>query len=106
MGLTTAISSALSGLQATQTGLSVVANNVANVNTPGYIRKSPLLSSTIAGGNGVMVLGVGRELDLIVQAQLRIQAAGANYAGTLNSYYSRLVQAYGTPGGGSIFVGR
>lgn len=100
MGLTTAISSALSGLQATQAGLSVVANNVANVNTPGYVRKSPLLSSTIAGGNGVMVLGVGRELDLIVQSQLRIQAAGANYAGTLNSYYSRLVQTYGSPGGG------
>lgn len=100
MGLTTAISSALSGLQATQTGLSIVANNVANVNTPGYVRKSPLLSSTIAGGNGVLVLGVGRELDLIVQSQLRIQAAGANYAGTLNSYYSRLIQSYGTPGGG------
>jgi flagellar hook-associated protein 1 FlgK len=100
MGLSTAISSALSGLQATQTGLSIVANNVANVNTPGYVRKSPLLSSTIAGGNGVLVLGVGRELDLIVQSQLRIQSAGANYAGTLNSYYSRLIQAYGTPGGG------
>jgi flagellar hook-associated protein 1 FlgK len=100
MGLTTAISSALSGLQATQTGLSIVANNVANVNTPGYVRKSPLLSSTIAGGNGVLVLGVSRELDLIVQSQLRIQSAGANYAGTLNSYYSRLIQAYGTPGGG------
>lgn len=99
MGLNTAISSALSGLQATQTGLSIVANNVANVNTPGYVRRSPLLSSTIAGGNGVLVLGVGRELDLLVQTQLRIQAAGANYASTLNSYYSRLVQTYGTPGG-------
>lgn len=99
MGLNTAISSALTGLHATQMGLSVVANNVANVNTPGYIRKSALLSNTAAGGNGVAVLGIGRELDQIVQTQLRSAVAGVNYASTTSSYYSRLVQVYGSPGG-------
>jgi len=99
MGLNTAISSALAGLHATDVGLATVANNVANVNTPGYIRKSPLLSNTVAGGNGVSVMGIGRELDLIVQTQLRTAVAGVNYAGTMDSYYSRLVQAYGSPGG-------
>ncbi len=51
MGLSTAISSALTGLQATQAGLSVVATNIANVNTPGFVRKSVLLTNTYAGGN-------------------------------------------------------
>jgi flagellar hook-associated protein 1 FlgK len=100
MGLSTAISSALTGLQATQAGLSVVATNVANVNTPGFVRKSVLLTDTYAGGNGVQVLGIGRELDQIVQTQLRSQVAGANYASTVSGYYNRLIQAYGTPGGG------
>ncbi|HWK86640.1 MAG TPA: flagellar hook-associated protein FlgK [Xanthobacteraceae bacterium] len=101
MGLNTAISSALTGLHATQVGLSVVANNVANVNTPGYIRKSALLSNTAAGGNGVSVLGIGRELDQMVQTQLRTAVAGVNYAGSISGYYSRLVQIYGAPGAGN-----
>jgi flagellar hook-associated protein 1 FlgK len=99
MGLNTAISSALTGLHATQQGLAVVANNVANVNTAGYIRKSALLSNTAAGGNGVAVLGIGRELDQVVQTQLRSAVAGVNYASSISSYYSRLVQVYGSPGG-------
>ncbi len=84
MGLNTAISSALTGLHATHVGLSVVANNVANVNTPGYVRKSALLSNTAAGDNGVMVLGIGRALDQIVQTQLRTAVAGINYPSTVN----------------------
>ena len=40
MGLTQALNTALSGLQATQTNLSVVSGNVANAQTAGYIAKS------------------------------------------------------------------
>lgn len=101
MGLSTAISSALTGLQATQTGLGIVASNIANVNTPGYIRKSVLLSNDYAGGSGVQVVGISRELDQIVQRQLRSELAGANYASTINGFYQRLDQVYGTPGGGN-----
>lgn len=100
MGLSTAISSALTGLQATQAGLGVVADNIANVNTPGYIRKSVLLSNDYAGGSGVQVVGIARELNQIVQRQLRSELAGANYASTINGFYQRLDQVYGTPGGG------
>jgi flagellar hook-associated protein 1 FlgK len=99
MGLTTAISAALSGLQATQRGLSLVADNVANVNTPGYIRKSLLLRNSGAGGTGVQVVGISRELDQFVQRQLRAELAGANYASVRSGFYTRLDQVYGTPGG-------
>ena len=40
MGLSQALIAAASGLHATQAGLSIVAGNVANANTPGYVRKS------------------------------------------------------------------
>ena len=40
MSLTQALSTALAGLKVTQAGLSVVAGNVANAQTPGYITKS------------------------------------------------------------------
>ena len=40
MGLSQALSSALAGVNATQQGLSVIAGNVANANTPGYVDES------------------------------------------------------------------
>jgi flagellar hook-associated protein 1 FlgK len=99
MGLSTAISAALSGLQATQQGLSLVADNVANVNTPGYIRKTLQLSNSAAGGTGVQVVGISRELDIMVQQQLRAELAGGNYASKINDLYTQLDQTFGTPGG-------
>jgi flagellar hook-associated protein 1 FlgK len=99
MGLSTAISAALSGLQATQQGLSLVADNVANANTPGYIRKTLQQSNSAAGGTGVQVVGISRELDVMVQQQLRAELAGGNYASRINDLYTQLDQAFGTPGG-------
>jgi flagellar hook-associated protein 1 FlgK len=99
MGLTTAISSALSGLQATQQGMSLVADNVANANTPGYVEKTLQLSNSSAGGNGVQVVGISRELDQMVQQQLRTELAGGNYASTINDFYTQIDQTFGTPGG-------
>jgi flagellar hook-associated protein 1 FlgK len=99
MGLSTAISAALTGLQATQKGLSLVADNVANANTPGYIRKTLQLINSSAGGTGVQVVGISRELDQLVQRQLRAELAGGNYASTINDFYARLDQTFGTPGG-------
>jgi flagellar hook-associated protein 1 len=101
MGLSTAISAALSGLQATQQGLSLVADNVANANTPGYVRKTLQLSNSSAGGTGVQVVGISRELDIMVQQQLRAELAGGNYASTINDLYTQLDQTFGTPGGGN-----
>ncbi|HLL28365.1 MAG TPA: flagellar hook-associated protein FlgK [Xanthobacteraceae bacterium] len=98
MGLQTAISSALSGLQATQQGLTLVADNVANANTPGYVRKTLSLANS-ASGNGVQVVGIARELDTLVQQQLRTELAGGNYASTINDFYTQLSQTFGTPGG-------
>jgi flagellar hook-associated protein 1 FlgK len=100
MGLAQAITSALAGLQTTQSGMALIAENVANANTPGYIRKTLLQSSSAANGQGtgVRVLGITRDLDLFVQRQLRAELGGASYAGVTADYYSRLDAVFGQPG--------
>ncbi|HEY7457849.1 MAG TPA: flagellar hook-associated protein FlgK [Xanthobacteraceae bacterium] len=100
MSLGNAISAALSGLRATQTGVGLIADNIANADTPGYVRKSVIQTTTAAGsGGGVRVVGVQRELDIFVQRQLRAELSGASYADKISSYYGRIEQVYGRPGG-------
>src|SRR5689334_1823788 len=103
MGITQALNSSLSGLRATQAGLSVIASNVANAQTPGYVRKSVDLSSVAAGdiGASVRVVGINRELDQYVQRQLRVESSGGAYADLRANFYSQLQQIYGQPGSDS-----
>ena len=55
MSLTQALTTAVTGMRATQTGLAVVASNVANAETPGYVRKTATQIATAAGAVGVGV---------------------------------------------------
>lgn len=100
MSLGQAIASALSGLHIAQTGVGIVANNISNAETPGYVRKSLLVSTSAssAGSNGAKVIGVTRELDVFIQRQLRAEFAGSAYAGSIANYYGRIEQIYGQPG--------
>ncbi|MCK9918906.1 flagellar hook-associated protein FlgK [Microbacteriaceae bacterium K1510] len=100
MSLSQALVSAMSGLKVNQQSLALVAANVANADTPGYIRKT-VNQVAIAGNNtgiGVRVSAIQRELDTYVQRQLRIENSGATYASTRADFYNRLQTIYGTPG--------
>ncbi len=101
MGLNTALSSALTGLRATQTSLAVTAGNIANADTDGYTRKIAQLSAVVAGGHtvGVRASAIQRALDLTLQAQFRSVAATATYADLTANYAGRLDTDFGTPGG-------
>ena len=70
MSLTQALSSAINGLQVTQSNLALVASNVANADTPGYVRKTASQVSTST--SGVKFVAMQRELDQYVQRQLRV----------------------------------
>jgi flagellar hook-associated protein 1 FlgK len=100
MGLSQALAVAASGLKATQAGLSVVASNVANASTPGYVRKT--VDQVQIGGSdaniGVRVGSVQRQLDQFLQKQLRTENAGASYADLRAQFYSQLQDIYGQPG--------
>src|SRR5262245_35567326 len=100
MSITQALNTALSGLNAAQTGMAIVAGNVANAQTPGYTAKSPVQITTVAGdaGQGVRIASINRELDQFVQRQLWTETAGGGYAARRADFYSQLQQSYGVPG--------
>jgi flagellar hook-associated protein 1 FlgK len=100
MSLAQALATAVSGLRASQAGLAIVAANVANAQTPGYVRKTPVQITTAAGdlGASVRVVAINRELDQYIQRQLRTETSGASYADLRAQFYARLQQVYGDPG--------
>ena len=57
MGLSSILGIATTGLNTTQTGLDVVARNVANADTPGYSTKSVGQTNSIAGGTSIVITG-------------------------------------------------
>src|SRR4051795_427485 len=99
MSLTQALNTALSGLKATQAGMSLIASNVANAQTPGYVRKTLDLATTTADGAGsrVRIGAVNREIDKYIQSQLRTETSGGAYADTRANFYSQLQAIYGDP---------
>ena len=86
----------MSGLRANQAALSLVSSNVANAETPGYVRKTSN-QVQMATGNGVQTIGVNRTLDEYIQTQLRTETSGASYATTRSNFLSNLQSVYGDP---------
>lgn len=100
MSLSQALATAVAGLRATQAGLALVAANVANAQTPGYVRKTATPTETAAGDLGISVRNdsVNRVLDQYVQTQLQVETSGASYADLRSQFYSQLQSVYGAPG--------
>jgi flagellar hook-associated protein 1 FlgK len=103
MSLSQALATSVSGLRITQSSLALVASNVANAETPGYVRKTAAQVTTAAGSNGVSVriASINRELDQYVQRQLRAEVSGGAYANMRADYYSRIQSIFGEPGANS-----
>lgn len=100
MSISQALNTSLSGLRATQAGMAVIAGNVANAQTPGYVRKTLQLQTVAASdlGGSVRVAAVTREIDQYVQRQLRVETAGGGYADLRAQFYSRIQGLLGAPG--------
>lgn len=67
MSLFSSIQLAGNALQATQIGLQVVGQNIANANTPGYIREEAELTPGPPQRVGGVVLGLGVRVDGVIQ---------------------------------------
>lgn len=107
MGLSQALGTAMSGLRVAQAGMSLVASNVANAETPGYVKKNLVQATVQTNGSGasVRVAEVNRELDIFLQRQLQVEVAGGAYADTRAQFYARLQAIYGDPGSDSGLAG-
>jgi flagellar hook-associated protein 1 len=99
MGLSQALSTAMSGLRATQASIALVGSNVANAETPGYVRKTVIQVAGMTGdyGSSVLLNGVDRQLDQYLQTQLRTETSGAAYADIRSTYLQNLQNVYGNP---------
>lgn len=91
-GISGLVNNALSGLQAAQSALQVVGDNIANVNTPGYSQQSALQSTAIPTaigglyyGNGTQVDSVQRSYSSFLQGQVWTASASASGQASLSS---------------------
>ena len=100
MSLGSALATAMSGLRANQAALSIVSSNVANAQTPGYVSESVNQVEVATGDTGasVSVIGINRQLNQFVQAQLRSETSGGAYADQMANVLTQLQSVYGTPG--------
>ncbi len=73
-------------LQAMQVGLHVAGNNIANANTPGFIREEVIYAPAPVQKQGNLILGLGVQVEAIVQQvdrflQDRLRGATSDIAG-------------------------
>src|SRR5919109_65378 len=67
MSLFGSIQLAKNALRTQQIGLQVVGQNIANANTPGYIREEVILSPAPTQRQGGLLLGLGVQVEAVVQ---------------------------------------
>src|SRR2546423_1318100 len=113
MSLNTILSTATSGLLTAQTGLRTVSDNIANANTPGYVRKIVDQVSLASSGMGVGVDQVNsllQQIDGLNADIIRAKSVGADATGSENIQNNLInqlsslmnVQVQARPGGGVV----
>lgn len=89
-------------LSAQRYGMDVTAHNIANVNTPGYSRQTPIYEAKVPGAQGQLLLGRGVDVsrvmritdqfieDRLMQQKSNLMYSGemANYAGVLEGVFN------------------
>ena len=99
MSISSALSSALSGLTAASRSVEIVSANVANAMTEGYARREIHLASQAVGGDGagVRVVGITRAVNERALADQREANANSANAETKADAWMRIENAIGFP---------
>lgn len=103
------LGNAISGIRAQQVVIANTGNNIANVNTPGYSRRTVGLetraqSGKTAGlsiGNGVDVGSIQRQVDTFVDGLLRNSTSEQAAADTVSSFLGRAEELFSLDGSSS-----
>lgn len=96
MSISSALNSALSGLTAASRASEIVSENLANVMTPGYARRSLEVASSGDAGPGVRILGVHRHSDPIILSERRTADAEHGQAQVLSDFHARFEKLVGS----------
>ncbi|MDO1559371.1 flagellar hook-associated protein FlgK [Brevundimonas sp. 2R-24] len=105
MSLSLILNTATSGLHTAQTQLRVVSDNVANVNTPGYVRKiaDQVAVSSQGIGAGVDVARVRLATDRFLQAASLTAGSESGRQTVRAQLFDRIQAMFGDPGSSSGF---
>jgi flagellar hook-associated protein 1 len=108
MSLSSVLLSSTSGLLASQASLRAVSDNLANVNTPGYVRKAVDLQPLVVDGAG---MGVSVErIRLVTDQYLQLASLTASSDSARWSAVSRYLDSsqslFGDPSGANFFFNR
>src|SRR3954463_13359810 len=105
MSLGVTLKTAASGLQAAQASLRAVSDNIANVNTPGYVRKAvdqhPLVVDGV--GMGVKIDGIRRVTDQYLQGASLSAASDSSRWSSVAQYLDTAQSLFGDPSGNGFF---
>lgn len=103
MPVSSALSTALSGIRTTQQQLGVTSANIANAKSTGYSRQTISSTAQVANSRvyGVEANQVTREINLLVQKQWRTSQANSAYADTRVTALSALDNYWGAPNSSS-----
>src|SRR5688500_6843318 len=108
MSLGITLKTAASSLQAAQANLRVTSDNIANVNTPGYVRKAvnqvPLVVDGV--GQGVKIDGIRRVTDQYLQLASLNAGSDASRWSAVSQYLDNAQSLFGDPSSQSFFFNR
>jgi flagellar hook-associated protein 1 len=97
----------ISALQAFQTALQVTSNNIANANTPGYVKETAELTNAVPQsdgsapiGAGVQVAGISRAYSQLAASQLNSSQSTLGQLNSLQNYTNQIDSIVGTTAGG------
>ncbi len=101
MGIGSVFNNALTGLNASQAALKVISQNVANANTPGYVRAQINFTPQVVAGAaaGVSVESITRAADRFLAEAQRVSGAANGAAGVRAELLDRAQLLFGDPNG-------
>lgn len=105
MSLNVALQSATSGLQAAQAALTAVSDNIANVNTPGYVRKQVVQTPMVVNGAGagVTVQGVQRITNQYLASASMTASGDASRYSVVSEFLDNAQSLFGDPAAADYF---
>jgi flagellar hook-associated protein 1 FlgK len=100
MGLLSALSNAVTGLNVNQQNLNVLSQNISNANTPNYSNEVANQQAQYDNGlgTGVSVESITRTVDDFLTAEVQSQTSTNSSASAVQSYYGQIENLLGQPG--------
>ena len=108
MSLNGILNTGITGMLSHQTALNVTSNNIANVQTEGYARKTVDYGSVVVNGvgSGVEVSEVRRITDEFIAKELRLSTAGSEQYKAMSEIHAQLQSLLGDPAENNSLTGK